>query len=91
LTDARQLLDKFSGAADGYQRDEVINAAANVMLNAIRQSHPRIGEAAEELQALAVRMQKMLADRHYDEQGQRKMGRIILPSLMPIVRSLARH
>ena len=91
MREARKLLDAFSSAANGYTRDDVIDAAANLVLNALRQEHQRLEEADEELRALADRMQKMLAQRHYNEIGQRRTGKIFLPDLIPIVRSLARN
>lgn len=74
---SRRLLEDFAKAADGYSRDAVICAAANLILNALRQSHPHKEGAEDELDCLAQDMKMALGREHYTKDGTRN-GLIIL-------------
>lgn len=82
MSDERTLFDAFAKASDGYQRDAVIGAAGNMILNGLRQSHKRLGDAEEELDALVVKLKRELARRHYDQSGARLERRLIIPTLV---------
>lgn len=77
----RALFDAFARAADGYQRDQVVGASTNLLMNALRQNHKTRAAAEEELDALVATMKAELARLHYDENGRRIERRIMLPPL----------
>lgn len=83
----RHLIDAFARAADGFACDAVTGAAANLLLNVLRQSHPTLGTAEEELDGIVARMKQALRARHYHEDGRRNDRRIILPSLAELLRA----
>lgn len=86
----RDLIDAFATAAHGHQRDAVVGAAANLILNALRQSHPTLGAAEEELDDLVARMKLALASKHYGDDGRRKVQNVIFQKpLMEMLRDLA--
>lgn len=85
MREERTLVEAFAKAADGYSLDDVLGAAANVLLNGIRQSHPKHIDAEEHLRSLHDIMQKLLRDKHYYEDGTRNDRQIILPSLLPML------
>lgn len=80
MREERELIQAFGRAADGYDREKVVGAAANMLLNALRQAHPKLGGASEELRDLHDRMQKALAEHHYSTDGLQRKNHIILPS-----------
>lgn len=80
ITPERALFDAFVKAADGHQRDAVVGAAANLLANAMRQSHRLRGEAEEELDALVANIKRAIAQ-HYGEDGRRKERSIVLPPI----------
>lgn len=84
MSSERALFDIFARAANGCSRDAVVGAAANVIVNALRQAHRQQGEAHEELDALAANIRQNLA-RHYDDHGQRKERSLLLPPLAALV------
>lgn len=88
IAPARTLFHAFAQSADGYQRDDVVVAAANLLLNAMRQSHKTRGAAFEELDAVLANIKRELGQ-HYDDAGNRKVQNVILPKpLMEMVRDL---
>lgn len=82
ITEERAIFDAFAAAANGYGRDAVVGAAANLLVNVLRQSHRKRGEADEEVDALAADVKRLLG-RHYDEDGVRKERTLVLPPLFP--------
>lgn len=82
MASERALFEAFAQAANGYQRDDVVGAAANLLANALRQSHRTQGAAEEELDALVARIKRDMAF-HYGGDGLRKERRLILPALVP--------
>lgn len=77
----RQIMAAVGQVASGFQRDEVINASGQIILNALRQEHARHIDAEEQLEALFENMRASLLRDHYDDRGERKDRRIILPPL----------
>ena len=80
MTDERsELTRKFPATANNYPRDAVINAGGNMVINALRQSHPSLSGAILELDDLVERMKAALRERHYEENGERRVHNIVLP------------
>jgi hypothetical protein len=69
---ARELFSAFSKVAHGFSRADAIMAAANILLNAIRQENPtRIG-AERAFDELLGRSKNVLLEHHYDLTGKRR-------------------
>ncbi len=69
---ARDLFEKCAHAADNHSAETVIDAAGNLMINAIRQTFPSRSQAEREFNELAGKFKQMLLD-HYDSvTGKRK-------------------
>lgn len=80
-------MEAFAKQANGYGREAVIEAAGNIILNALRQGNPRLVEAEEQLDDLALRLKSALRKDHYTKDGV-KNGLIILsPELHKWLRS----
>jgi hypothetical protein len=67
----RVLFQKFCSQADGFQREDVITAAANVLMNAIRQDERSRQSAEKAFDELFGRMKAVLLD-HYESGGRKK-------------------
>ena len=68
----RELFSRFSReCAKGFSRDDCIGAAANLIMNALRQDHPQHKNADEALTRLLERCRATLAE-HYNLNGSRK-------------------
>src|SRR5947207_1230289 len=67
----RLLFDRLSKAADGFQGDEVINAAANIIINVLRQTHTTRDAAEKRFDELFGRTKTILLD-HYDQLGRKR-------------------
>lgn len=67
----RELFDRFSKDANGFPHEAALGAAANILLNALRQSHPRRDKAAAAWDELAARLKGVLME-HYNGQGERR-------------------
>jgi hypothetical protein len=67
----RELFDRFSRDASGFSTADVIGAAANIVVNALRQAHSTREEAAKAYDEHAARIKGILMD-HYDSTGRRK-------------------
>ena len=67
----RQCFDAMRMAASGYNFDDVLNAAANLVINASRQEQPRRKGARERLERLNENMRHVLME-HYGADGGRK-------------------
>lgn len=83
MSSERALFDAFARAANGCSREAVVGAAANVIANALRQSHKQRGEAEEELDALVASIKRGMA-RHYGEDGKRKERILVLPPIFEV-------
>lgn len=80
-----ELTRKLAQACHGYQREAVINAGGNMVLNAIRQNHRMLLDAEAELDYLVERMKAALRENHYDSNGERRVTNIIVPPLEELV------
>lgn len=67
----RILFDRMSRAADGFSADQVVGAAANLLVNGIRQSYASRQQAAARFDELSAQLKTMLMD-HYDSTGRKK-------------------
>lgn len=67
----RELFDRLTQAANGFQRDQVIGASANVIVNALRQTHATRRAALDDFDALTARVRALIAS-HYDGTGKRR-------------------
>lgn len=85
---SRELLERFGKlAGKDYTRDEIIGAAANLLLNALRQKHERLAAAEDELEGLARDMKRELKRIHYGRDGTRRGLVILGESVMQHLRS----
>ena len=67
----RELFNKFSATATGHTAGDVIGAAINLLINAIRQSAPD-WQKAEALFDEHLGISKQLLKDHYDSHGRKK-------------------
>lgn len=67
----RELFDRFSRDADGYSAEDVLGAAANLLVNAVRQTQPTRGQAEARFDELFGRTKQVLMD-HYDMLGRKR-------------------
>lgn len=67
----RELFQRLSKAADGFSAEDVIGAAANMLINAIRQSQPSRAQAEARFDELFGRSKAVLVD-HYDTLGRKR-------------------
>lgn len=68
---ARELFKSFSNISHGFNTLDVINAALNIVVNAVRQAQPTRKEAAETWDELTTRSKGLLME-GYDSTGRRK-------------------
>jgi hypothetical protein len=68
----RELFRALSVACNGFPNEAVVGAAANMLVNAIRQSQPTRQGAADTLDQLVSRVKLLLLDQHYDAMGKRR-------------------
>jgi hypothetical protein len=73
----------MGAVTDRASRADVIHAACDLILNAVRQQHPALRDAQQELAGIT---QWLMADlpSHYDTAGRRRETRIVLPPLREI-------
>ena len=62
----KQMFDQFTLASAGMNLDAVMGAAANVIMNAIRQSYGTKSEAERKFDELFGRTKQQLLHNHYD-------------------------
>jgi hypothetical protein len=67
----RELFRRLSQACEGFSLAEVDGAAANLIVNAIRQLHPTRDGAEKAFNELFGKTKQMLMD-HYDITGRKK-------------------
>jgi hypothetical protein len=75
----RALMADIGRLANGYEFDEIIGACGNIILNALRQKHPKLEDAKDQLQALIGEMDSRLAKDHYNLLGYRRDQRLVIP------------
>lgn len=68
----QELFRALGAAANGYPAEAVLGAAANVLVNAIRQAQPTREGAREKFDELAAKVRRLLLDQHYDATGKRR-------------------
>lgn len=56
----------------------MLNASGVLILNSLRQSHKRVEEAERELDDLVERMKAVLRERHYTDNGDRRVNNIVV-------------
>ncbi len=66
-----EVYKRYQRASIGFPYDLVTNAAANIILNVLRQSHKKKSKADDALRQLLERMRGVLDD-HYDHAGNRR-------------------
>jgi hypothetical protein len=69
---SRELTTALGKLAHHYTYDEVIDAAGNLLINALRQKHLRLAAAEEQVADVTLRIQRTLKDEHYQRNGTRK-------------------
>lgn len=67
----RELFNRFSREANGFANEDAIGAAANILINAIRQSQPTRAQAEARFNELFGRSKQVLLD-HYDSLGRKR-------------------
>lgn len=67
----RELFDRLTASAAGFTIEHVAGAAANLIVNAIRQAHPSQKSALDSLDEIFSHVRTLLAG-HYDTQGKRR-------------------
>lgn len=67
----RELFTRFSGAASGFPMDAAIGAAANILLNALRQNNASRRQAEAAFDELFGKLKSILVG-HYDGVGRRR-------------------
>jgi hypothetical protein len=67
----KELFERFAKAANGFPGELVVDAAANVLINAIRQAQPMQRGALNVFDELVTKARTVLAE-HYAGTGERK-------------------
>lgn len=68
----RELFERFSQQANGFDYEAVVAAASNLLLNVIRQKCPTSREAQNAFDELATKLKAVLVEQHYLLNGQRR-------------------
>jgi hypothetical protein len=69
----RELFEKITQVANGFSYDDVINAATNLIVNAVRQSNDTSRKAEATFEEIMGKTKLMLIEQHYDAAtGKRK-------------------
>ena len=68
----RELFGRFSKAANTFEQRDVVYAAVNLILNAIRQQCPKQKDAEAMFDELMAHGKRTLLDQHYFPSGQRR-------------------
>ena len=85
MREQRELIAAFGQLANDYDREHVKGAAANILMNVLRQSHTNLDECEEEFDDLVSKMKEGLRKSHYHEDGTRNDRRIVLPPLRDLL------
>ena len=67
----RELFRAFAREANGFPREAALDAAVNIILNVIRQSNDKAGEAEAQFNELFGKTKSLLLD-HYDSLGRKR-------------------
>ena len=86
MAEDRELIAAFGQLASGYNHDKVVSAAANILLNALRQKHSTLAKAEAQLDEVEHEMRAALRTRHYHDDGSRNNRRIVIPPLRELMR-----
>lgn len=68
---AKELLKRFGGDAEGFPADVVIDAAMNLLINAVRQTQGQRPQAHARVDQITARMHEIV-DLHYDAVTQKR-------------------
>lgn len=68
----KELFRRLGEAADGFTADDVMSAAFNLIVNALRQGHAKQVRAAAHWDELAAEGKKLLLSHYYDGTGDRR-------------------
>jgi len=68
----RELFGRFSKASNGFSQRDVIYAAVNLILNAVRQSCVKQKDAEAMLDEMMAHAKRTLLDQHYFPSGMRR-------------------
>lgn len=69
---AKELFRNISAVASGFPHEIVVEAALNVLLNAIRQTQPKRRGANQMFDEFTQRAKTVLLEKHYDASGERR-------------------
>lgn len=69
---AKELFRRFGALAHGFPADAVMDAALNILINAIRGGQATRAGAEKVFDELAGRSKHVLLERHYDNLGKRR-------------------
>ena len=69
---ARRLFLEMSKLCNGAPNDVIIQAAFNIVLNAIRQKNARLNEALSDFDQMASKLRSFLADHYFAATGKRR-------------------
>ena len=69
---ARELFGNLSKVCHGFNNDDIIIAALNLVINAVRQNRARRDDAAELYDGAVTRGRHILLEEHYDAAGRRR-------------------
>jgi hypothetical protein len=68
---AKELFERFAREASGFPRDAVIGAAANLLINGLRQEHGTRDAAERAFDEMFGKMKTVLVN-HYDSLGRKR-------------------
>lgn len=68
---AQELFKRYSRETNGFPHDAAIGAAANIILNSVRQSYKNRKDADDAIRHLLEKMRSTLGD-HYTSLGERR-------------------
>ena len=66
-----ELFTQMAKAANGFSREQVVGAAINLVVNALRQTHAAQKGALDDFDMLTAKARALLAE-HYDGMGKRR-------------------
>ena len=68
----RELFERLTRDCGGFSLADVLGAAQNLIVNALRQSYAKRSLAKDRLDVIAASMKGTLLDQHYDATGRRR-------------------
>lgn len=81
----RQLLAAFGQVAQGFDFETVMGASANLLRNAIRQSHRQLPDAEARLDSIVADIRAEMRRNDYLDDGTRNERRIVIPPLNELI------